>query len=134
MIVPHNFTNKFQLLDITNNQKAKKLISHKFNIFRTWVQTNLVLQLIEKVKPGFWLSLMCMFLNRTRQNSDLTAFTSKIQVFCRPEWTKGGPHENEFWQFSNTKMNITNSQSLKRWKKNGFISIVSFFSFLSYVP
>ena len=53
-------------------------------------------QLDEKVKRGFLLSLMCMFLNRTRQNSDLTACTSKIQVFCGPEWTKGRPHKNEF--------------------------------------
>ena len=44
----------------------------------------------EKVEPGFLLSLMCMFLNRTAQNYDLTAFNSKIQAFCRPEWTKGG--------------------------------------------
>ena len=53
-------------------------------------------QLDEKVKRGFLLSLMCMFLNRTRQNSDLTACTSKIQVFCGPVWTKGRPHKNEF--------------------------------------
>ena len=72
-------------------------------------QTNLVLNSVEKVKPGFLLSLKCeCFLNRTGQNSDLTAYTSKIQVFCRPECTIG-PQENEFWQFSNTKMNITDS-------------------------
>ena len=53
-------------------------------------QTNLVLNSVEKVKPGFLLSLKCeCFLNRPGQNSDLTAYTSKIQVFCRPEWTKG---------------------------------------------
>ena len=53
-------------------------------------QANLVLNSIEKVKPGFLLSLKCeCFLNQTGQNSDLTAFTSKIQVLCRPEWTKG---------------------------------------------
>ena len=32
---------------------------------------------------------MC-FLNRKGQNSDLTTFTSKIKVFCGPEWTKRG--------------------------------------------
>lgn len=31
-------------------------------------------QLDEKVKRGFLLSLMCMFLNRTRQNSDPTGY------------------------------------------------------------
>ena len=27
----------------------------------------------------------------------------ELRYFKRPEWTKGGPHEYEFWQFSNTK-------------------------------
>ena len=49
--------------------------------------TEFILNLIEKVK---------LVLNQTGQNSDLTAFISTYQVFCRPEWTKGGPHENEF--------------------------------------
>ena len=37
-----------------------------------------------------------MFPESNGKNVNLTAFTYKIQVFCRPEWTKGGPHENEF--------------------------------------
>ena len=31
VIVPHNLTNKFQPLDISINQSAKKFISNKFN-------------------------------------------------------------------------------------------------------
>ena len=31
VIVPHNLTNKFQPLDLTINQKAKKYVSSKFN-------------------------------------------------------------------------------------------------------
>ena len=52
------------------------------------------------------------------QNPNLTAFTSKIQVFCRPEWTKGGPHENEFWQFLKCKNDVPKQLGLKksRWK------------------
>ena len=53
-------------------------------------QAHLVLNSIEKVKPSFLISLMCMILNRKGQSSDLTAFTYKIEVFYRPEWTKGG--------------------------------------------
>ena len=49
-----------------------------------------VLNSIEKVKPGFYFPQCVCFLNQTGQNSDLTAFTSKIQEFRRPEWTKGG--------------------------------------------
>ena len=47
------------------------------------------------------------------ENFILTAFTSKIEVFCRSERVKGGPHEYEFGHFSNTKMNITNSERSK---------------------
>ena len=59
------------------------------------------------------------FLNWTGQNPNLTAFTSKIQVFYRLEWTKGSTHENEFWQFSkNAKMRSLNKYGSKsRWKK-----------------
>ena len=38
---------------------------------------------------------MRMFPELNETNSDLTAYTVKIQVFCRPELTKGEPHENE---------------------------------------
>ena len=54
----------------------------------------------EKVKPGFLLSSMCIFPESKRQdkrqNPNLTAFTSKIKVFCRQNVPKGGSHENEF--------------------------------------
>ena len=33
----------------------------------------------------------------------------KFRSFGDQNGPKGGPHENEFWKFSNTKMNITNS-------------------------
>ena len=40
-------------------------------------------------------------------------FWPKIEVFYRPEWTKEEVHENEFWVFSNSEMNASNSQSGK---------------------
>ena len=49
-----------------------------------------ILNSIEKAKTVFYFPQGVCFLNRTVQNPNLTAFTSKIQVFCRPEWTKGG--------------------------------------------
>ena len=56
---------------------------------RPWDQKNLVLNSIEKIKPVFlYFPKFVCFLNWTGQNSDLTAFTSKIYVFCRSEWTK----------------------------------------------
>ena len=42
VIVPDNLTNKFQPLDISINQKAKKFISHKFN---TWYEDRVIEQL-----------------------------------------------------------------------------------------
>ena len=98
-----------------------------FRKFRSRDQANFVLNSIEKVKPGFSLSLMCMFpeSNGTKfwshsfhlQNSDI------LQTRIDYE------NENEFWRFSNTKLNITNSLSLKsRWKKNGICLVLIFAS------
>ena len=48
-------------------------------------------QLGRKSKTLFFYLPQCIcFLNPTGQNPNLTAFTCKIQVFCRPEWNKGG--------------------------------------------
>ena len=49
VIVPHNLTNKFQPLDISINQKAKKFVSHKFN---TWYADRVSEQLRRGVAPG----------------------------------------------------------------------------------
>ena len=48
------------------------------------------------------------------------------EIFYRPEWTKGGSHDNEFWLLSNTKMNITNRVE-NMDEKNGVICLVSMF-------
>ena len=49
VIVPHNLTNKFQPLDISINQKAKKFISHKCN---TWYADRVSEQSRRGVAPG----------------------------------------------------------------------------------
>ena len=49
VIVSYNWTNKFQPLDISINQKAKKFISHKFN---TWYADRVSEQLKKVVVPG----------------------------------------------------------------------------------
>ena len=53
-------------------------------------QANLVLNSIEKVKHAFLLSLTCMIPESNRTKFWSHIFTSKIKVFCRPEWAKGG--------------------------------------------
>ena len=47
-----------------------------------------------------------MFPELNEKNSDLTATPQKLRYFADQNGQKEGPHENEFWQFSNTKMNI----------------------------
>ena len=49
VIVPHNRTNKFQPLNISINQSAKKFISNKFN---TWYADRVSKQLSNGVAPG----------------------------------------------------------------------------------
>ena len=49
VIVPHNVTNKFQPLDISINQSAKKFISNKFN---AWYVDRVSKQLSNGVIPG----------------------------------------------------------------------------------
>ena len=49
VIVPQNLTNKFQFLDISINQSAKKFISNKFN---AWYADRVSKQLSNGVAPG----------------------------------------------------------------------------------
>ena len=58
VIVSHNLTNKFQPLDISINQKAKKFILHKFN---TWYADRISEQLKKGVAPGDVKESMKMF-------------------------------------------------------------------------
>ena len=95
---------------------------------RPWDQTNLVLIPIEKVKRVFLLSLMCMFLESTWTKFWSYSFQLQISRILQTRMKqRGGSHENEFWQFSNAKMNITN-RAPKVDEKDGFICLVSFFA------
>ena len=101
---------------------------------RPWDQTNLVLNSIEKVYLVLYFPQCVCFLNRTGQNSDLTVFTSKIQVFYRLEWTIGGTPWKWILTFFRYKNEYHKQVELKsRWKKWNYLP--SFlFSFLSYGP
>ena len=59
--------------------------------FRSWdypENFEIYSQLDRKSKTWFFTFLDPHFhLNRMGQNPNVTAFTSKIQLFCRPEWT-----------------------------------------------
>ena len=49
LVIVHNLTNKFQPLDISINQKAKKFVAHKFN---TWYTDRVSEQLRRGAAPG----------------------------------------------------------------------------------
>ena len=88
------------------------IISSLFNHFRSWdypEHYGIYSQLNRKSKTWLFIFPNVCFLNRRGQNPNLTVFTSKIQIFCRPEWTKSRSHENEFWQFSNATMSFLNN-------------------------
>ena len=77
------------------------LMQNVTKCYKTMRSDKLGSQIEKKVKPGFLLSLMFMFPELNTTKSDLTTFTSKTQVFCRPEWAKGG---------GSMKMNFDNFQ------------------------
>ena len=72
-----------------------------------------------------------MYVSRIEQDKTLISQLSppKFRYFTDQNGPKGGPHENKFWQLSNTKMNIANSKSSKSRWKNGAIFLVSFFPY-----
>ena len=95
------------------HQKYAMILPWKF-----WIYS----QLSRKSKTCFFaFPQYVFFLNWVGQNPNLKAFTSKIQVFGRPEWTEGGTRENEFWQFSNAKRIPPTVRAWKTDEKNGAI-------------
>ena len=53
------------------------------------------------------------------------SFCPKLTYCTDQNGPKGGLHENEFWPFSNTKMNATNTEKVD--EKNGVICLASMF-------
>ena len=92
------------------------------------------LPLGDKTYYGFLVSSGCLLSRKVWWVVRIGSFFSKLRYFTKQNGPKGGPRENEFWLFSNTKMNVTNSSSGKsRWKKWGHLSSFHV-SFVSYGP
>ena len=99
-------TSRIQLQDYINtmildffNKRSKMFKFKTFKIvllatIRSWdypENFGICSQLNRKSKTFFFYFPQCeCVLNRMEQSSDPRAFTSKIQVFFRPKWTKGG--------------------------------------------
>ena len=102
------------------------------NNITPWDQANLVLKSIGKLQPGFLLSLISMLLESNWEKILITQFSlPKFRYFADQNGPNGGPHENEFWQFSNKCKNKYCKQLKKKYgkvdKKNGVICLVSIF-------
>ena len=78
----------------------------------------------------FLVTSGCLFSRKVWWAVWIGSFWPKIEVFYRPEWTKGGPHDNEFWGFPNSELFQT-FRSEKVDEKNGVICLV--FMFFSWV-
>ena len=90
----------------------------------------LVLNWIEKVKPGFSLSEMCMFPGSTGTKFWFHSFHPQIQVFSRPEWTKGGTPKKWILTIFKYKNGYHKQLELKKYmKKYGAICLVPLFTF-----
>ena len=77
------------------HQKYAMILPWKF-----WIYS----QLSRKSKTWFFaFPQYVLFLNWVGQNPNLKAFTSKIQVFGRPEWTEGGTVKMNFDNFQMQK-------------------------------
>ena len=54
------------------------------------------------------------------------SFCPKLRYFTDQKGPKRGPHQNEFWLFSNTKVNVKNREE-KVDEKNGIVCLVLMF-------
>ena len=97
-------------------------------------------QLDRKSKICFLFTFLNVYVSWIEWRKILILYLSstKFRHFSDQNEPKVEHHENEFWQLSNIKMNITNNYNLKsRWKKWGHLSSFhvsfSFFFYLGFL-
>ena len=108
----HSFSiGKYEILQFYANCPSSFYSEiQNFENCRPWNQTKLVLNSIEKEKPGSLFSLMCMFPESNGKKIWSHSFYLQNSGILQTRMgQRVGPHENKFWHFSKTKMNITNS-------------------------
>ena len=92
------------------NTLAHELESKKMGIW---------LRHVDKTWYGFLEPQDVYFLEKYDQLPELVAFGQKLRYFTDQNWLKGGPHENEFWVFSNTKWMLQTIRAEKVDEKMG---------------
>ena len=97
-------------------------------VFRPWDQTNLVLNSIEKVKPGSLLSLLCIFpeSNGIKFWSHSFHLQNSGNLQTRMD-QRGNPMKTNFNIFQIQKWISQTVRAQKVDEKNGVICLVSFF-------
>ena len=60
---------------------------------------------VEQSLYRFLVPVGVYYLEKYDELSESVAFGQKLMYFTDQNGLKGGPHENEFWVFSNSKMN-----------------------------
>ena len=58
---------------------------------------------------GFLVTSGCLLSREVWRAVGIGNFCPKLRYFTDQNGPDGGPHQNEFWLFSNKKMNVTNS-------------------------
>ena len=113
-------TNSHRLLELfaISNERCKQ---------KTMKSDKLDSQLYWKSKTWFF-TFLNVYVSWIERGKILISQLSppKFRYFTDQNGPKGQPHENEFWHFPNTKMNITN-RAQKVNEGNGVICLVSFF-------
>ena len=84
------------------------------------------LHLGEKTSYGFLVTSGCLLSRKVWWVFQNGSFCPKLSYFTYQNGPKGGPHQNEFWLFPNTKMNVTDRVE-KVDETNGIICVVSMF-------
>ena len=95
------------------------------------------LRWVDKTQFRFLVTSGCLNSREVWWGLWIGSFGQKLRYFTDQNGPKGGLHENEFWVFSNSEMNITNSHIGKSRWKYGEICLVSPCSlpkFPSHVP
>ena len=102
------------------------IISSLSSHFRSWSYPGnfgIYSQLDRKSKTWFF-TFLCVYVCWIKRDKILISQLSppKFRYFADQNGrTKVGPHENEFWQFSNTKMEITNRAQKVDEKMTSFV-------------
>ena len=81
---------------------------------------------VDKTLYRFLVTSGCLLSRKVWWAVRIGSFWPEIEVFYRPEWTKGRPLKNEFCVFSNSEMNVTEKVDQKIDSSSFHVSFLSY--------